>query len=900
MMDRGRNCSVFLGVFVAAALALNSGRAVAADAVGRADAKVFEGPAATMTPDIFLPHEKPPMLRVLTVQERRGAARKNELVRVPLFFHEGECADPNALTIVSAGPDKTPIPYQADDIRRDESGKVARMHIYFLVDLEPWQRKQFQLLPGKNPGASLPALPVTETSGKVTLAGQDMQLTFLAGGPRAGAIAGIGTPAGKVLLPQNYVGPAVQLFRQGSDLNPQRQSDISYDSPETLEIRDLRWSSGPLFSKLIVRTGPRGLTDNAEFIYLVPKFGSEFTQTELLFPTEKDSSDTVGSKENALLRGKIVIGDDAADQQILKIPAGLRQRTRQVFNYYDDVLVNPKSGISLFMVPFVEMGARGIARSDDGTLAFSGSKDFQTHPGSNSGSLRVFFGQVRFIFSKAVSEEDLWHLGVKSFQPLTAAVDEPWATPARYDAMARAVGAKFWSIDNWGRPPEAVMAMTYLSRDDSEFKALLARLPEPGNQHVQNLIPTQEDIAGAWKKTQGAGALDPWGITYSRSAIALMSAFIHPDKSLDRESELTADACRLVNGRIDKYGWPHVRSFSDAVNMHVGTYLLGIWGGRKDGNSDILRWCLDATQNQALLGNYGHAQRPYSMDVGSGYNSDQLYLSVTDFWLRAIELTCNEDLNLHPGIYGRYFDCVDVNADVYQRRILSTGGSQPSWWRATQFRGQAHDHRWEAYGCDPCLGMLEIGPDGSSAGVTEAAYFLHREIEKQPGYNFLMQGVFFPDVLLTRGVGQYRPALRPALPENLKIAHNGSANVLTWNAVPGKDILGYRVYRTDRVGGPWTWLNSPYKDLPAFVPPTNAQRPAPHRAKKGESTPPVSSDSATPWVFKNVTIPETLIKGTSYTDSTGTADSVYFVTAEDANRRASRWFPDEPLPTAAK
>jgi hypothetical protein len=218
---------------VASALAvLGAGSAaLAADAPLRApghrDLAVFEGPPAPMALDIFGDKQKKTgVLRILTVDERMGYPRQNELVRVPLFFHEGECSDPNALQIVPAGGGE-PIPYQAADIRRGAAGKVARMHAYFVVEMKPWERKQFHLRTGGNPGASAAALPATEADGKVTLAGEDIKVTFHAQGELEGAIAGMDTSVGKVALPDQNFGPATRLVRQDRKLQKLRENEIS-------------------------------------------------------------------------------------------------------------------------------------------------------------------------------------------------------------------------------------------------------------------------------------------------------------------------------------------------------------------------------------------------------------------------------------------------------------------------------------------------------------------------------------------------------------------------------------------------------------------------------------------------------------------------------------------------
>ncbi|MCX5684736.1 MAG: hypothetical protein NT049_13755, partial [Planctomycetota bacterium] len=769
-------------------------------AKGRLDPSVFDGPPAAFAPDIFGSKQKTGgVLRVLTVDERMGHARKNELVRVPLFFHAAEAAaDANGYVITPVGGG-APVPYQADDIRRDASGKIARMHVYFVLgDLPAWGRKQWELSAGKNPGASLPALPVTESAGKVALAGDEIKVLFHTSGKLAGAIAGIETPVGKVALPEQNLAPATTLIRQDMKQATVRENEINfYTKPDGVLVKDLRWAGGPLMAKLVLRVAPAAApTDIAEYLFMIPKHGSELVETELFYPEEKDSADTVGAKGNAMLTGKLFLGDAAADQQIVSIPAGLRKEFRAVHKQDNKALVNAKAGISLAAIPYTQQGAPFAGIEPDGRVFFCGAKDFQTHAASNSGTLRVFWGQVRYLFSSATAPEDLWRLSVRSFQPLTAVVDEPWAKPADFIKFAREVAPAFWDIKNWGRPFQATLVMNYLTGKNDAAAAALAKFAAGG---------------------------EPTNVT--------------------------------------PQGWPYVKSFANAFNMHVGTYLLGLWGARKTGNAELAHWVLDATQNPSIQGVYGHGQRPYTMNAGNADGSDALYQFVSDFWLRAIELTCNEDLSLPPSIYGKYFDAIDVNSDRYQRRLEEKPDRAGAWWRATFLRTQSHDHRWEAWSVGPYIGMLANASDGGAVGVTEACYYMQRFVGKPIGYNELMV-VFMPEVLLGKAVGQYKPAPRPALPANIQVKPAAGKNVITWDAVKG-ETAGYRIYRAETAGGMWTWVNSPWAKTAAFVPPTEAQRP---KAAKRNDPPPTLAPGVKPYEMKIPQVPDTLVKGTSFTD----------------------------------
>jgi hypothetical protein len=730
----------------------------------------------------------------------------------------------------------------------------------------------------------------------VTLQGDDIAITFHTQGLYQGAIAAIATGVGKVNIPKENFAPETGLLRQDRKLATLRENSVNYHkNPQDLQVKSLRWASGPLFAKLVLKVAPNAAPgDVAEYVFQIPKLGAEFTETELSYPEEPNSSDTVGAKGNAMLTGLLHLGDNPADQRFVPVPAGVRRPFRTLFNSYNSALVNAKAGLSLAAVPYTHNGLPFTGIEPDGRVFFCGPGQ-RTNGGSNSGTLRVFWAQMRYVFSKATAPDDLWQLYTRCFQPLTAVVDEPWATPEHLAKFTSGAAEGFWKIQYWGKPFEATLAMNYMSGYTNEIEKMLARVPGEDDFALPRLMPTREDIDGAWRKAQGAHPVDPWGLTYSTSALVPFSAFLRPTTWLDRKCASLADVSRLANGRVTAEGWPHVRSFANAFNMHVGTYLMGLWGGRKTGNRDLARWCLDATQSQNVLGTYGHGQRPYTMNLGNSDASDSLYQFISDFWLRAIELICQEDLALHPSIYGKYFDAVDVNADIYQATITETGERKPSWWRATFFRTQTHDHRWEGWAVAPYVGMFAKASDGGKVGLTEACYYMQRDVGTVPSYNSVLY-FFFPGAML-KGLAAYHPVPRPPLPGDVKVAPAGGKNVVTWSPVAG-DVAGYRIYRARGDDTPWTWINSPYSKMAAFVPWTNAQRPQkPKPVKKGET--PVEPPAPEPYEWKIPAIPDTLVKGTTFTDPDGQPGDLYTVTAEDKAGRESRWFPNEPLPQPA-
>ena len=827
---------------------------------------VFAGPPAPHVPRLRadLPAAAGP-LRRLVVEDRVGAKRTGELVRVPLFFHEGECAEPHALQVFAQddAQRKTPIAYQPDDVRRAEDGSVSRMHVYFPVDLQPWERKRFVVVPGENPGKKLPALAVKQAGGKVTLAGDDLQLTFWSEGKQAGAIASVQTTAGKVSMPGEQLAPRLTLQRQDFELKVTRTSEVSYQQADDLEVRDLRFGAGPLFAKLIVRVGPKGKSDSAEFTYHVPRTGSLFTQTERLFPEEYDSTDVVGTSANTLLTGRVVLGDSAADQRVVSVPAGLRKLTRSIQGHRNAALVNAKAGLSLFPIPYVQTGVRGIEVAQDGDTLFVGTTDFKRTAGAASEDLRAFWGQVNFVFTKAVTEEALWEVSRRHFQPLTAVVDEPGIASDDLHARLKELMKQFPATHSRSWMQE--VGRLYTLDDAPGMQKLLdggARrnedLPETwltsANKAKESLtkggtIPLKE-----FEKGRASGLLDPWNLTYGCSPMFSLAALGAPADKLDRICLAIGKAQREFNGRVDAHGFPYVDCFNTAFNMQIGSIQAGIHGARKADDPELLQFYRDCARSASVLDIYGHGHRTYpSLPKGAGV-SDFLYQANCDFFLRATELACNEDLWLHPAAYGRYFDCIDVNADQCHRRV-GESKRPPSWYRANFFPGQCHDHRWESWATSPYLGILARASDRGSVGLTEACYFAGHEAGHWVNWPEITT-FFHADLAVREGLKRYRPEPAPALPANVQATPQAGKTLVRWQPLADK-VLGYRVYRADRTGGPWTLLNSPYTKTPA-----------------------------------------PLVTGSEYTDAEGKPGQVYFVTAVDLKRRESRWFPEEPLQTA--
>jgi hypothetical protein len=328
-----------------------------------------------------------------------------------------------------------------------------------------------------------------------------------------------------------------------------------------------------------------------------------------------------------------------------------------------------------------------------------------------------------------------------------------------------------------------------------------------------------------------------------------------PSERLDRIVHAVGLASMWTNGGLYDNGWPRITAFSNAYNMQIGSVFFGIFGGRRTGDAELVRFYRDVTRSPGALAIYGRGLRSYSSDVRKNDPSDLLYQGISDLWLRVVELTCDENLMLHPTVFGRFSDAVDVTGDLQHRRLSQPAGAATDM-RGNFFRTQTHDHRWGAWDAVPYIQMLRDAGEAKPAGLTDAVYAMHLNSQGKPNWSTLMN-FFHPLAMLQQVRDGYVPPKLPALPQNVKSAAAGGGVEVTWSAVPG--AVGYRVYRAAQEGDPLTFVNSPY-------------------GPKGKE----------------------LAKATRYADPEGTPTSFYFVTAVDAQGYESHWFPDEPLPSPGK
>src|SRR5207244_3051869 len=70
------------------------------------------------------------VLRWIWVEERMDRPRTGAPVRVPIFLAQGECREPEELSVMR-WPDGPAVAVQTDDVRRGPDGGVARLHLWF-------------------------------------------------------------------------------------------------------------------------------------------------------------------------------------------------------------------------------------------------------------------------------------------------------------------------------------------------------------------------------------------------------------------------------------------------------------------------------------------------------------------------------------------------------------------------------------------------------------------------------------------------------------------------------------------------------------------------------------------------------------------------------------------------
>ncbi|HTO04153.1 MAG TPA: hypothetical protein VL069_10655, partial [Opitutus sp.] len=762
----------------------------------------------------------------------------------------GECRSLEDLAIVAElpGDDKQEIPWQADDLRRGPDGGVSRVHLWFPVDLHAGEKRRFHLVRRSNtltPPRDLPRAAIDATSDQLRVSTKSGSYVWSS----QGELASLPVAGGDWRFDPGGAFPKVLIKFPAEQEQP--AAEVLLD--QTAGMREVSWSSGPLFAKIRIRlSGAEGVS--LEQVYRIPHHGREMVITATIFPGSRAGAVV---RENRVLHGKLAL-PPAKDGRIARIPAGIRYSLRGEHAYGVNMLKSTAPG-ALLAIPLVIGGPNGTwAEEQDGSVTLRSQGGLQRGQEGEKKTLKAFWTEMRLVPVEARDDRGMWEVYLRHVQPLVAVVEEPAASAEKFHAVIREVAREMKPI---GWRQEAGRA--YVVGDSERVAKVLKASEAPREQDRERLLRGARGALAKLtengtrklqehEKGRAYGALDPYHVTYTQSAAAALAVLADAPPAVTAVNAVMASAVREAGGRVDDAGYPYIDVFSRNLNMQLGPVLFGLTAGAATGDTDLVRFYRDLATAPPVQAVFGRAQRPYVS--GATTRSDQtdyLYQAICDFWLRTTELLANEDLSLHPLAYSRFTDSIDVMADVYHGVAARDEPDAAGQARANFFRGQAHTHRWLGWSCAPFIRLLEDPAEKSAVGLTEAIHYA--EVLKGRWKNWPdLTYYILADMLVGKGLERWTKPTLPKSPAGVKAGRMESGIRLSW--MPVNQATGYRIYRAERAGGPYRWLNSPYVSSPL----------------------PATDD-------------------TTFEDAEGSADSVYVITAVDAEGRESAW-PDSPDP----
>jgi len=783
-------------------------------------------------------------LRVFSVEERTGIPRKGELVRAPVFFAEGECRSLAELAVVADDAPGTSVEVQFDDIRRGPDGGISRVHVWFATDLPAFAHRRFRITKRSAAASEAGRKPteIRETKEALIYATDEGEVTW---SRRSGGLKSVRRGDARWTFDGAGLGPSVLL--QVSAAKEAAGFETRFDGDSK---REVAWASGPLFAKMRIRiVDPNGAVLTQEM--RVPRHGREVVVTTDIIP---------GVRARAALRDYRVLtgeleGASASNLTLTDIPAGVRFALRAEQPYTVNALTSAGRRSSLLAVPLVIGGPNGRFTLEGKQLSLRGQTASQRGNEGEKDSLRGFWNEVRLVPIDTAEPESLWRAYRDHVQPLVAVVEEPGASVeslhAALQAIAREMKPIGWRQDA-GRAwvlGSADRMQKILSQPQVAKEADQERLVRGAENSRAKLTQNGKRKLREDEKGRAYGMLDPYHITYTQSAAAALGVLADVPDPVHAVGLAYARGVREVGGRADATGLPYIDCFNRTLNMQMGPMLFGLTEGKRAGDEELVRFYRDLATSPPVLGVFGRGQRPYTGAAAKDADqTDYLYQAISDFWLRTAELLAGENLQLHPLAYGRYTDCIDVTADLYHgewAKDQSDSGDV----RANFFRGQAHTHRWLGWSCAPFIRLLQAPEEEAKVGLTEAIRYAQARKghwKNWPDLTFYL----LADLLVREGLTRASPVTLPAPPADVRVQRNGATAQVSWTPAPG--AASYRIYRAEKPGGPYRWLNSPYTE------------PAGER-----------------------------LTGTGYRDAKSTASAGYVVTSVDANGRESAW-PDTP------
>ncbi len=780
-----------------------SGHAAEAD---KASLAVFEGPVAayeTVPPvdSASLPGSgTTDVLRWIWVEERMNVARREAPVRVPVFLAAGECRNPDELAIVR-WPSREEVVTQADDIRRGTDGGLARLHLWFAVNLGAHEHQRFALVRREPVERTTGVLPVEAhpVGDRLQVQVGGSSVFFNTPGEGKGPLASLHLVDGPILDFSRGAGPRVTWSTAAA---------AAVSDPATSPGPMLSWGTGKMFAKVRFEVRDQTGATIAQ-AYRIFRDGSLDVIQTVEPPAEQTSGLTLATQD--LLAGELT-GNEAptVKPQTAEIVDDLVGVHR---GYVVDALEQAGHGHGWLVIPGSLGGAAGRVGIDQGKqFRLRGPSGLTRGTGdARAGTVRQYWSEVSLIPAKR-AEGGLERSAVlAASQPLVAVVERPGVTVAMATARLKdnvlemkPVG---WVNESLIRSlqgkTEPFPRRKWAAEGDPEHWVEGAKRAEA---KVMGPTPRrlQED-----EKGRAAGSLDPYHITYDTTALVywLMNEKLPAPVLASNRARM--EAVRRQIGRVDESGWPYLDVFSRTQNMQMGPPLLTL--ADAGANAETRQYYRDLLSAPTLGAVMLRGLRPYQgrAQTQSG-ESDTLYQAVVDFMLRATELATNESFGLQPVAFGRYLDAIDVNADLCHPAHPRSEDQGGRFARANFFRTQSHLHRWLAWGPAPFFALLRTPPgetDGMFPGATEAWQFA--DVLSGRWKNWPDQSWLFLSSVLPEKAQTYHPAPRPVAVNAVRTEHRAAGNNVSWEPQPG--AKSYRVYRL-RSGSPPFWLGSPYRD----------------------------------------------------------------------------------------
>jgi len=768
---------------------------------------VFEGPTAAYedVPPVdasLTSADAKDVLRWIVVEERMNVARHDAPVRVPVFLAAGECRNPGELAIVR-WPSREVVETQADDIRRGSDGGLARMHLWFTMDLGPRERQRFALVRRetvKKAATTTTPIDARVVGDRLQVNATGSSVMFNATVDTKGPLAALHLTDGPIMDFSKGAGPvtawsgAISAAAAAAPINP---------PPSTKLI----WGAGTVFAKILfqVRDQTGAATTQA---YRVFRDGSLDIIQTVEPPVGQTTGLTLATQD--FLDGELTGGDQLAVKQQT---AGIVETLVDVHRgYVVDVVEQPGRPRGWLVIPGTLGGAAGRAGVDHG-------KQFRLRAPSGlnrgtgdarQGTVRQYWCEVTFVPAKREGEAFERSVELAAGQPLVAVVERPGVTLAtaasRLKDNVLEMKPVGWANESLVRSlqgkAEPFPRRKWSSESDPETWVASAKRAEA---KVMGPTPRrlQED-----EKGRAAGSLDPYHVTYDTTALVhwLINGNL-PQPVLD-SNRAKMEAVRRQLGRVDESGWPYLDVFSRTQNMQMGPPLLTL--ADAGANSEMRQYYRDQLSAPTLGAVMLHGFRPYQGRAQTQPGeSDTIYQAVVDFMLRATELATNESFGLQPIAFSRYLDAIDVNADLYHPAHPRSDDEGGRFAHANFFRTQSHLHRWLAWGPAPFFALLQTPPkesDGVFPGATEAWQFAN--VLSGRWKNWPDQSWLFLSSVLPEKAKSYSPAPRPSAVNAVKVEHHGDGNHLSWEKQA--DAGTYRVYRL-RKGSPPFWVDSPYR-----------------------------------------------------------------------------------------